>query len=92
MSAEHYTPVLAEPESRAGKKLRDRERSDKTSAGQRTQRRPAKDLDSEARSRQATATGIFPIFARHSAGPDLCTALPPESTATVTGMSFTSNS
>ena len=41
---------------------------------------------------QTTATGILPIFARHSAGPVRCTALPPESTATVTGMSFTSNS
>ena len=40
----------------------------------------------------ATTTGIFPIFARHSAGPVLWTALPPASTATVTGMSFTSNS
>ena len=39
-----------------------------------------------------TATGILPIFARHSAGPVLWTALPVESTATVTGMSFTSNS
>src|SRR6185436_14614894 len=39
---------------------------------------------------QTTATGILPIFARHSAGPLLCTELPPESTATVTGMSFTS--
>ena len=40
----------------------------------------------------ATTTGILPIFARHCAGPVLCTALPSVSTATVTGMSFTSNS
>ena len=39
-----------------------------------------------------TTTGILPIFARHSAGPLLWTALPAESTATVTGMSCTSNS
>jgi hypothetical protein len=42
--------------------------------------------------RQPLTTGIFPILARHSAGPALCTALPAESTATVTGMSLTSNS
>jgi hypothetical protein len=41
---------------------------------------------------QTLTTGIFPIFARHSAGPDLCTALPSLSTATVTGMSLTSSS
>ncbi len=37
-------------------------------------------------------TGIFPIFACHSAGPVWCTEVPRLSTATVTGMSFTSNS
>ena len=42
--------------------------------------------------RQATATGIFPIFACHSLGPVMCADVPPESTATVTGMSTTSNS
>ena len=41
---------------------------------------------------QAVTTGIFPIFIRHSAGPVLCTDWPVESTATVTGMSLTSNS
>ena len=41
---------------------------------------------------QATATGIFPIFACHSFGPVMCAEVPPESTATVTGMSTTSNS
>lgn len=41
---------------------------------------------------QATATGILPIFACHSFGPVSCTLVPLESTATVTGMSFTSNS
>ena len=41
---------------------------------------------------QATATGILPIFACHSLGPVSCTLVPFESTATVTGMSFTSNS
>jgi hypothetical protein len=41
---------------------------------------------------QATLTGILPIFACHSFGPVMCTEVPSESTATVTGMSFTSNS
>ncbi len=41
---------------------------------------------------QPATTGIFPIFARHSAGPDLWTAFPAGSTATITGMSLTSNS
>ena len=41
---------------------------------------------------QATLTGILPIFACHSLGPVMCTELPCESTATVTGMSLTSNS
>lgn len=40
----------------------------------------------------AAATGILPILACHSAGPVLCTEVPALSTATVTGMSFTSNS
>ena len=40
----------------------------------------------------ATTTGIFPIFACHSFGPVWCTEVPLESTATVTGMSLTSNS
>ncbi len=40
----------------------------------------------------AVATGILPIFACHSFGPVLCTEVPPASTATVTGMSTTSNS
>jgi len=40
----------------------------------------------------ATATGIFPIFACHSRGPVSWTEVPVESTATVTGMSLTSNS
>src|SRR5581483_1731502 len=31
-------------------------------------------------------TGILPIFACHSRGPVLCTEVPAESTATVTGM------
>src|SRR5262249_9042462 len=43
---------------------------------------------------QAAVTGIFSstILFDHSAGPVLCTEVPFESTATVTGMSFTSNS
>ncbi|CAM3768152.1 hypothetical protein BOFL111202_22270 [Bordetella flabilis] len=41
---------------------------------------------------QATATGILPILACHSRGPVVCTEVPWASTATVTGMSFTSNS
>ena len=43
---------------------------------------------------QAAVTGIFSstIFFDHSAGPVLCTDVPFASTATVTGMSFTSNS
>jgi hypothetical protein len=41
---------------------------------------------------QTVATGILPIFACHSAGPVLWTDVPLESTATVTGMSTTSNS
>src|SRR5690606_8328022 len=41
---------------------------------------------------QATATGILPMRACHSLGPVVCTEVPCESTATVTGMSFTSNS
>ena len=41
---------------------------------------------------QATTTGILPIFACHSFGPVWCTLLPRLSTATVTGMSCTSNS
>ena len=41
---------------------------------------------------QTTATGILPIRACHSRGPVMCAEVPPESTATVTGMSTTSNS
>jgi OFA family oxalate/formate antiporter-like MFS transporter len=41
---------------------------------------------------QAAATGILPIRACHSRGPVSCTDVPSESTATVTGMSLTSNS
>ena len=41
---------------------------------------------------QITATGILPIRACHSLGPVMCADVPPESTATVTGMSTTSNS
>ena len=41
---------------------------------------------------QATTTGILPILACHSFGPVWCTLLPRLSTATVTGMSCTSNS
>jgi hypothetical protein len=41
---------------------------------------------------QLVQTGILPIFACHSFGPVWCTEVPLESTATVTGMSFTSNS
>lgn len=41
---------------------------------------------------QATVTGILPMRACHSLGPVLCTLVPDESTATVTGMSLTSNS
>ena len=41
---------------------------------------------------QAVTTGIFPIRARHSRGPVSCTDAPLASTATVTGMSRTSNS
>ncbi len=40
----------------------------------------------------ATATGIFPILACHSRGPVVCTEVPCASTATVTGISLTSNS
>ena len=40
----------------------------------------------------STATGIRPIRACHSRGPVRCTDSPVLSTATVTGMSFTSNS
>ena len=44
--------------------------------------------------RHAAVTGIFSstIFFDHSAGPVVCTDEPLASTATVTGMSFTSNS
>ena len=44
--------------------------------------------------RHAAVTGIFSstIFFDHSAGPVVCTDVPLASTATVTGMSFTSNS
>ncbi len=42
--------------------------------------------------RYDTTTGIFPIRACHSFGPVWCTDSPAESTATVTGMSCTSNS
>ena len=41
---------------------------------------------------QATLTGILPIRACHSRGPVVCTLVPWASTATVTGMSLTSNS
>lgn len=41
---------------------------------------------------QATVTGILPMRACHSLGPVSCTLVPAESTATVTGMSLTSNS
>jgi hypothetical protein len=37
-------------------------------------------------------TGTLPIFPHHSRGPVVCTAVPSLSTATVTGMSLTSNS
>src|SRR5690606_18940964 len=40
----------------------------------------------------STASGILPIRACHSRGPVSCTDSPPESTATVTGMSCTVNS
>ena len=40
---------------------------------------------------QPTATGVFPIVARLSFGPAPCTLVPSELTATVTGMSLTSN-
>ncbi|VVD60567.1 hypothetical protein PCO31110_00079 [Pandoraea communis] len=40
----------------------------------------------------SAATGILPILACHSFGPVWCTDTPVESTATVTGMSLTSNS
>ena len=39
-----------------------------------------------------STTGILPIFIRHSFGPVLWTLEPFESTATVTGISLTSNS
>lgn len=41
---------------------------------------------------QAIATGILPILVCHSLGPVLWTEMPLLSTATVTGMSLTSNS
>ena len=41
---------------------------------------------------QPATTGIFAIRAFHSAGPVSCTDVPCESTATVTGMSFSVNS
>ena len=41
---------------------------------------------------QATATGILPMRICHSFGPVVCTEVPSESTATVTGMSSISNS
>ena len=41
---------------------------------------------------QPTVTGILPMRACHSRGPVWCTLVPPASTATVTGMSCTSNS
>src|SRR5690606_10461564 len=41
---------------------------------------------------QATATGILPILACQSFGPSMWALVPPLSTATVTGMSTTSNS
>jgi S-adenosylmethionine:tRNA ribosyltransferase-isomerase len=41
---------------------------------------------------QAAATAILPMRARHSRGPVSCTEVPLQSTATVTGMSLTSNS
>jgi len=40
----------------------------------------------------AATTGILPILACHSFGPVVCTEVPAESTATVTGMFSTSNS
>ncbi|VVE52883.1 hypothetical protein PFI31113_04788 [Pandoraea fibrosis] len=43
-------------------------------------------------SNYSAATGILPILACHSFGPVWCTDTPVESTATVTGMSLTSNS
>jgi hypothetical protein len=47
---------------------------------------------SRANLNQLAATGILPIRALHSRGPVSCTDVPRESTATVTGMSLTSNS
>ena len=41
---------------------------------------------------QASVTGILPMRCRHSRGPVWCTDVPVASTATVTGMSATSNS
>ena len=41
---------------------------------------------------KADTTGILPIFACHFFGSVACTEVPLESTATVTGMSLTSNS
>ena len=44
------------------------------------------------RGAHAATTGILPIRACHSRGPVWCTLVPLASTATVTGMSLTSNS
>ena len=46
----------------------------------------------QARPCQAAISGIEAIRCFHSAGPVSCTETPVESTATVTGMSLTSNS
>ncbi len=53
--------------------------------------RPGRGVKPQRR-RQAASTGIFAIRACHSFGPVSCTETPAESTATVTGMSRTSNS
>ncbi len=52
------------------------------------------ELGNDALMGHATATGILNSLIRfsHSAGPVWCTEAPLASTATVTGMSFTSNS
>lgn len=72
-----------------------RERRPPSDDPQKPQRRPPDDESRRAKPRDAT--GIFlnspvAIFLLHSAGPVVCTLVPLASTATVTGMSTTSNS
>ncbi|CAE6746937.1 hypothetical protein CFBP6600_29930 [Xanthomonas arboricola pv. corylina] len=60
--------------------------------GAQTENGDAVQVRRRSRVTYSTTTGILPMRDCHCRGPVLCTDSPVESTATVTGMSLTSNS